>query len=226
MKYNNRLWRLLLLLALTLTLCCACSGNSDSDERKKDEGLAFPYELDDGRLVVQSVMQFSGPNVDNENKEDDNIAGLVLENCSGSYLEQAEITVKLKDGTKLSFAVQDLPTGLATIAFEKKNGLYEADAPVKSITCNPQYKEGDAMDARLTATAENNLITVTNGSPETLSNIKVVYHTLAGDTYMGGTSYSVTIDALAPNETFEHTASECWLGMAQIVGVFVADTEE
>ena len=60
------------------------SGNRQDipEEEQQAEGLAFPYKLEDGKISIDSIIQFSGPNVDADNQESENIAGIEVENIS------------------------------------------------------------------------------------------------------------------------------------------------
>ena len=70
-----------------------------------DTGLEFPYLLDDDKIQIDSLFQYSGINMDAQNEECEDVASLQLKNNSDQYLEKAEISVELTDGTAFSFEV-------------------------------------------------------------------------------------------------------------------------
>ena len=67
-----------------------------NNEKKK---MTFPYDLDDGKLTVQSIFQSSIDNPDCHDKYEDDIASLEIVNNSDQLLKEADITVETDDGT-------------------------------------------------------------------------------------------------------------------------------
>ena len=66
--------------------------------------------MDEDRLQVDSLFQYSGINPDAQNAECEDVASIQMKNNSEQYLESAEISVELTDGSAYSFTVQDIPS--------------------------------------------------------------------------------------------------------------------
>ena len=67
------------------------NANSD-DAGEKVNAVEFPYKLEEGKISIDSVFQFTGFNPDNENMEGENIAALTVVNQSEQHLTFAQFT--------------------------------------------------------------------------------------------------------------------------------------
>ena len=111
----------------------------EEDAEETDEGLAFPYLLEEEQIQVDSLFQYSGINPDAENAECEDVAAIQMKNNSEQYLESAEVSVELSDGTAYSFVVQDIPAGKSVIAFESGNTSYDGKTGVAFIEAKTSY---------------------------------------------------------------------------------------
>ena len=141
-KKQRKLW-IVLILAIVVILGVVIAVNQSSSKQESstekseeneeaskvtdaaDEGLAFPYLLEEEQIQVDSLFQYSGINPDAENAECEDVAAIQMKNNSEQYLESAEVSVELSDGTAYSFVVQDIPAGKSVIAFESGNTSYD-----------------------------------------------------------------------------------------------------
>lgn len=180
--------------------------------------VAFPLSLDDGRLEINSLFQFSGINPDCGNQEGTDIASIVLKNVSGTYLAEANISLTLPDGTQLNFVVTELPAGASAMAFSTENLSIPADAVCLSAGCEASYDPTAVADSdQVTASADGSQITLTNVSGQDISQIVVYCRDLLGDDYFGGITYSYTVTDLPAGESTTVEATDCVLGMAEVV---------
>ena len=178
---------------------------SDADAQQ-ETGLTFPYDLEDGRLSIESIFQFTGFNPDNENTEGENIAALAVINQSEQHLSSAQFTVKLADGARLAFEVTDLPAG------EKDTAEFEDVSPV--------------MADRLSAEVQETTVTLTNNSEEDLSNLLLHCHCVIDDAYFGGLTYTYPIASIPAGQSASVDAVDCYLGQAAVVRVSRDSGEE
>lgn len=107
-----------------------------------DTGLEFPYLLDDDKIQIDSLFQYSGINMDAQNEECEDVASLQLKNNSDQYLEKAEISVELTDGTAFSFEVEDIPAGKSVMAFDTANTAYDGKTGVALIDATTTCRSG------------------------------------------------------------------------------------
>lgn len=185
-----------------------------------DTGLEFPYKLDHNRLRIDSLFQYSGVNPDAQLENGDDIASIQLKNISDQYLESAEISVELDNGTAFSFTVQDIPAGKSVTAFDTANTSYDGKAGVAYIEAQASYNADASINEDACAvTKDDQGVHLQNISGDTLNNIQVKYHSILDDMYFGGLSYTATVDSLAVDETTVVDMSEDMLGDVEIVSI-------
>lgn len=183
---------------------------------------AFPYQLDEGKLEIESLFPFSGINPDCGNEECENAAAIQLTNQSGKYLSEAQITMTFDDKSELTFEVQDVPDGGVIYAFDTQNRAYSdsEDRKVTDVTAETTYADSSSLlGETISADVSDTTITLTNHSQESFDNLTVTYHCVMENTLFGGISYKVTADALGAGETAEVQAEEAWLGAAKVTKV-------
>ena len=189
-------------------------------DKKAATSLELPYQLDDGKLEMESVFSYAGPNPDNNGEEGDNIAAIQMKNCSDTYLTSAQITVTTGDGTKLTYQVADLPAGKTVTAFEIKNQELPDKFTIHKIDAKTEYSDDVSLhEDALTITTEDMNIGLTNISQEAIQNMTVIYHDVMDDEYFGGKSYQKTVESLAAGESTTVTAEECYIGEAAVAGI-------
>lgn len=185
-----------------------------------DTGLEFPYKLDHNRLRIDSLFQYSGVNPDAQLENGDDIASIQLKNISDQYLESAEISVELDNGTAFSFTLQDIPAGKSVTAFDTANTSYDGNAGVAYIEAQASYNADASVNEDACAiTKDDQGVHLQNISGDTLNNIQVKYHSILDDMYFGGLSYTATVDSLAVDQTTDVDTSEDMLGDVEIVSV-------
>lgn len=190
------------------------------DEEETDEGLEFPYVLDDEQLQIDSLFQYSGVNPDAGNENSEDIASIQMTNNSAKYLETAEISVELTDGTTYSFEVQDIPAGKSVMAFDTTNAAYDGKTGVAFMDAKTTYSSDAGLkEEAVKITSDDNGIQLENISGENLGNMKVKYHCVLDDMYFGGSSMETEVAGLAAGETTTVDTSESILGDAEVVSI-------
>ncbi|MGN0998724.1 MAG: hypothetical protein ACI4PO_04155 [Faecousia sp.] len=180
--------------------------------------LSFPLLLEDGRLEVGSLFQFSGINPDCGNREGTDIAAMELKNTSGQYLAEAKITLTLPDGTQLNFTVTELPAGASVMAFSTENLSIPTDAACVSADCQASFDPAAVTASdQVTAAVDGIHVTLTNISGQDISQIVVYCRGILGEEYFGGVTYSYTVTNLPAGESITVDATDCILGMAEVV---------
>lgn len=218
---------LIALLALTLVIVryrshSDASGQKemDSKEQKSETAIELPYLTDKKRLEIESLLTYSGENPDGSGEECEDLGMLQIKNCSDQYLEQAELTVELTDGGKLSFAAQDIPAGQTVLALETDDQSYDGQTEIKAIRATASYAADRSLRGDVLAiTVDDAGIHLTNTGDSVLTNLTVVYHCYLNEMYFGGSSYQGTVESLAPGAETILETPECYLGEAAVVTV-------
>lgn len=204
------------------------SGNSQPDSAgKKTEGLAFPYDLEDGKISIESIFQFTGFNPDNENTEGENIAALTVVNNSKQHLSSAQFTVKMVNGTQFDFELEDLPAGQKAMIFEQENQVYDLNDVCQEITDTVEFEDASPVMAdRLSSEVQETVVTLTNNSEEDLNNLLLHCHCVIDDAYFGGLTYTYLIESIPAGQSASVNAEDCYLGQAAVVRVSQDSGEE
>ena len=198
----------------------AAEDAAEEDAEETDEGLAFPYLLEEEQIQVDSLFQYSGINPDAENAECEDVAAIQMKNNSEQYLESAEVSVELSDGTAYSFVVQDIPAGKSVIAFESGNTSYDGKTGVAFIEAKTSYSsEAGVKEDEVKVTSDDNGVQISNISGDAIGTMKVKYHCVMDDMYFGGISSETEVDGLAAGESTAVDTSESILGDADVVSI-------
>lgn len=227
-KQKKNSWLLVVILAVALLLLAFLVwklvdrvGETQPDASPSPEaGLALPYALEDGKLEVTAVFQYTGDNPDCSDEAGEDIAALAVTNQSGQHLTKAQFTAKLADGAELQFQAADVPAGQTVWAFAADNSSYDTANPCVSITCDARFEASTPVLAeQLSISVEETAVTLTNTSGETLENLTVDCHCLLNDAYFGGRTYSYAVPSIAAGSSVTIQAEECYLGEAAAVRV-------
>ncbi len=228
-RYKSKKWLVILIsIAAVLIIVLAavliynhCSQNKSGAENTgtADSGIDFPYTSEDGNLQITALIQFTGPNVDAENADDEDIAGLQVRNISDQYLDEAEVKVRIDDETEYRFLVRDLPAGSETVAFDLTGQSYDGQTVCREIDCTAQISDTSMREDAVQITADGSKLIITNITEQQIDNAVVIYRCTTGDSYIGGISFEIPVSGLAAGESFEYEDSKCLLGTPEAVGV-------
>lgn len=213
---------LLLVIGMIVYKKLGKGGENDNIDQAEEQGgeLVFPYQLDDGKLEVESVFRYSGINPDCEDEEGEDIAAVQIKNCSEEYLESAEFAITTGDGMKLIFTITDLPAGSIVMAFEVENKEFAAGQTVKKIEANTSYSSDASMHKEtIEIFGDDSEIGLKNVSAETIQNMTLTYHCVLDGAYFGGKSYQKNVEVLGAGESITLDALECYLGEAAVVKI-------
>ena len=193
---------------------------SEDDE---DAGLEFPYEFEEEKLSMESLFQYSGINPDAQNEECEDTASIQLKNTSDRYLESAEISVELTDGTEFSFVIQDIPAGRSVMAFDTANNGYDGKTGVAFVDAKINWSEASMNEESIKTVADENGTQITNMTDETIEALSVKYHGVLDEMYFGGGSFTTEISEIGSGETTAVNTSESILGEAEVVCVDIKE---
>ncbi len=189
-------------------------------EEKKEQGLLFPQLVADDKIEILSLSQFTGFNPDCGNEDGTDIAALQLVNLSEEYLEEAEISLLMADGSTLNFKVTDIPAGKSTTAFSVDNDSIELNAACKEITCQPVFTQNaDLMEDKVDFYVNGMQVTLVNKSSEDLNNLVVYCHAALDEEYFGGITYKYDVETLAAGASTVVDAYDCLLGETAVVKI-------
>ena len=182
--------------------------------------LEYPVVLEDGKLIIDDLFQYDGANPDGDFEENKNIACVMVKNVSGEYLENANLTLTLTDGTVANFTVNQLPAGKAAMAFATDSTTIKADALCVEAVCNALWNAAfTPLPEGVSISVEDILVTVTNNTGRNIPQLVIYCRCSLGEAYFGGITYPYTINNLPAHESAAVEAWDCVFGMAEVVRV-------
>ena len=221
--FLRALWAVLV-LALVMTGCGAPeqqgSASSEQPGSVQETAVSFPYLLEDGKLEISSLFQYSGMNPDCGDEMGENIASIAVTNQSDQHLTRAEFTVTRSDGEVLSFLAEDVPAGQTVWAFDRNNAACELEDTYEAIDCQASFEpDSPLLTDRLTVAVEETAVTLTNISGEALNDLTVHCHCLFDGVYFGGKTYAYPADSIPAGGSADIQAEDCYLGEAAVVRI-------
>ena len=193
-------------------------GNQKEAATEEAEKYQFPVLLDDGKVELSSVFEYSGINPDCGDELAEDIGAVQMKNISGEYLKTLQIKVTMSDGTELDFLVEDVPPETEVLAFELQNKVYDKNLKIMNLQAEGEYS-AEVADEEYSYEVSGSDIAVTNLSEEAKTEVAVSYHCTIDGMIFGGQSYELPIETLEPGETFTVTDTFCLLGDVTVVSI-------
>lgn len=188
------------------------------DEPQATE-IAFPARVEDGKLEITSLFQYSGDNPDCGGETGEDIGSLAVTNLSDQHLTRATFAVVLAEGEDLVFEVEDVPAGQTVWAFETTNTSYDAEDPCVDIGWSAEFAPAAPVPAGVATETSGTTVTLTNTTDEDLTNLIVHCHCWFNELYFGGLTYAYPVSSIPAGESIEIQAEECYFGEAAVVRV-------
>lgn len=190
----------------------------NESEDKKNAEIQFPVILEDGKIEIESLFQYDGINPDCDNVEGKGIAAIELINHSTECLKKAKISLLLSDESEIKFEIMEVPAGKRIMAFSTENVQISSDVKCVDVKCEAEYENASLNGKeKIAVSVEGINITLTNLTGEEISECRVHCHSTLGEMLFGGISYQYVVNSLSPNESVVVEATDCILGMAEIV---------
>ena len=196
-----------LLMAVTFLVGCSAKEESDvtqTTENTKTETIITGSGASSADLYCLEFTTFSGAFVeDGKNEKVENVAAILVENRSESFLDRATITYKYGDKDAV-FLLTGLPAGKKCWVMEQNKLVLDGKHSFEFVKCVTAFKEDVTLVTdELTLVNEDNAITVSNISGKKLSNVCVYYkNTLDDGNYFGGITYMINFDSMEPGDSF------------------------
>lgn len=194
--------------------------DQEQGQQTEETGIEFPYLLDEGKVEVTSMFQYSGMNPDCNNEMQDNIVALSFTNTSSEYLKSIILKAVLKDETSVIFEAFDIPAGKSVMVFSKENIAWNTKNKCMELTAECEFEtEVSTIENKIIVETEETNVIIENNSEEELNNLIVYCHCLLEEDYYGGLSYSYPIEKISVGEKITIDASDCYMGEATVVRV-------
>ena len=181
--------------------------------------VVFPISVEDGKLEITSLFQYSGDNPDCGGETGDDIGSLAVTNLSDRHLTRATFAVVLAEGEDLVFEVQDVPAGQTVWAFETTNASYDPEDPCVDIGWSAEFAPEAPVLSGVDIETSGTTVTLTNTTGEDLTDLTVHCHCWFNELHFGGLTYAYPVSGIPAGESIEIQAEECYFGEAAVVRV-------
>lgn len=115
----------------------AATGATEESATEAEELLALPRDLGSG-LTLQAVLPFSGPNVDADGAESDQLATIIVQNNGGMAAGAWNIELTTENGSYTDSATVSIPVGKEWLSYKLTGGVLESDGT--TVTSDPNSK--------------------------------------------------------------------------------------
>lgn len=165
-------------------------------------------EIASGDITCEDYALFSGQFVEDGRDElVTNVAAILVKNESDRFLDFATLSFDI-DGKTATFIVTGLPAGRSAWVMEATRMTATHDSVFTYLECVSSFRDDVTVKTdKVTIKADGNMLTATNNTNQTLTNVCVYYRTVHSDgNFFGGITYVVDFGTLEPGQSAETLA--------------------
>jgi len=179
------------------------SGSAGSSSASpKSSYLSFPYRVGTSDLYIDAVLSYDGMYVeDGSDRNVTSVAAIRIANAGNTPVEYARLTLE-QGSRRLEFVATCLLPYSTMLVLESSAQKASTEG---YTSCELALGESSSLeeDSRLLVEeTEDGVLQVTNLTEETLSSARIYYKIYMpdDDVFVGGITYTVNLENLAPNE--------------------------
>lgn len=170
--------------------------------------IHFPYSIYGTDLTIEALSFYEGPYLEDGTYEEVcDVAALVVHNTGAQTLSKVSITVQTEKEALL-FEGNWLLPGKTCVLLEKNKSIYANETVRHCEGISRVTAFENLLDGQVAVNEESiDRLKVTNLSENSLSHLRIVYknYLTQTDMYMGGITYEIGIDGLAPGQCYTLT---------------------
>ncbi len=205
-KFALKKARVTALMLVLLTLCTLLAGCNEGSTDSTNGYIGEPvggYKPTSAELYCLEITTYTGPFVeDGKNEQVENVAAILVENRSKQFLDYATVTYYV-GGKIATFNVTGLPVGTKAWVLEKDKLQLDGSHSFEFLDCESVFKQDAIVSTKdISVRVQGNVLTLSNNTDKTLSNVCVYYKNVNVDgNYLGGITYMLSFDTLAPGQS-------------------------
>lgn len=199
--------------------------NTDTDENDgttENDGIALSVN----NITAEAVGSYTGNYVEDGSDEPiQNVASLIVTNHSEAMLQVADIEFKVNDSETARFRVTNLLPGTAVLVLEANKREYNSMDDYSYGTVATAWIDYVSLhEDKFLITKDDGKLTLKNKTENTYTKVYVYYkYAQVGGAYMGGITYRVPFENIAPNATIESVANHFNKATSRIIDVQIVE---
>ena len=182
--------------------------------------ITLPVTIPGTTLLAEQLSAYEGPFLeDGAGQEGVDIAALHIYNAGEQEVQNACITLQMDIGNYVFYG-EHIPSGATVVLLEMRASPYQKSI-IKNCTGWQATSDKAQQDGVLITDKDNGTLIVTNITNNTLKNLRLYYKSWLSPpgVYMGGITYSVTIEQLLPGQTEMLCPDRYATGYSKVVSV-------
>jgi hypothetical protein len=167
-----------------------------------ETALEFPYVLRSAGLIVQHMVQYEGPFLEDGSQEPvAEVAALMICNPRKQGISRAEL-VLWQGEEQLEFCITYLPPGGKILVLEKNGKRYSKEAITQCVCAVLQVGDFYEEKGELAVVEQQDVLIVENRTQRFIERVVVYYkeYIQSGNYYLGGRTRTAVLEGLQPGE--------------------------
>lgn len=189
--------------------------------------VSLPHTMGNASLQVISVGRYSGYFTEDSSYDTvSDIAAVVVQNISNRFIKSATVTAVGSSGNEYKFPLTSLPAGCSVIVLESGKSVLAENEKISALATGVVEisDTADLCEDKVKITFANGNFNVKNLTDKKFSAVYIRYKSYtSGNVYMGGVTYSATINNLAPYDTKQCTPNNFYNGYSEIMMVQIVE---
>ncbi|MBR2724261.1 MAG: hypothetical protein IKB72_02335 [Ruminococcus sp.] len=182
--------------------------------------LSLPYGINGTPLQVIAVGRYSGYYV--EDGTDDSVtdvSAVVVQNIGQKCIKNATVILAGKDAKEYAFAITTLPSGKAALILESHRSEWQKEEEIAHISAvSEELDELELHSDKLSISFKDGKFRVKNLTDADYRAVYIRYKNYtAGNVYMGGVTYSASIDNVMAHGEYECESIHFFKGYSEVL---------
>ncbi len=188
--------------------------------------MAMPYVIKDTSLQVIAVGSYSGYYI--EDGTDDYVSGIsaiVVQNSGNKCIKNATVVLAGENAKEYTFVLTTLPAGTSALVLESHRNVWQEEDKIFHISavCE-EIDEPELNSDKLSISFKDGKFKLKNLTDTDFRAVYIRYKNYtAGNVYMGGVTYSATIDNVAAQGEYECESVHYFEGYSKMLMIQIIE---
>lgn len=199
------------------------NSNADSHSDNIDKNRIVLSVQD---ITADAVGAYSGNYIEDGSDEPiKNVASLIVTNHSDKMLQVADIEFKINEKDIAKFRVTNILPGASVLVLEANKHKYNSNDDYSYGTVATAWIDSVSLhEDKFSIKKKNGMLTLRNNTESTYAKIYVYYkYAQVGGAYLGGITYRVPFENVAPNIAIESVANHFNKANSRIIDIQIVE---